>query len=136
MSSSALRQGSLGVGGRGLIGVFRFDELRRTAYTVDLERSRRLQIAANVERDSRQTELLRDHGWRVVRVWEHELKGVQLGETVRRIGTLVRPVLVDADPRRAPSIDEDGGGTHAEPPDESPENHQGQRGAPTRPGRT
>ena len=48
-------------------------------------------IAANVERDARQTELLKEHGWRVVRVWEHELKGDHLGETVWTISTLLRP---------------------------------------------
>lgn len=48
-------------------------------------------IAANVERDARQTELLSEHGWRVVRIWEHDLKGVRLGETVRKIASLVRP---------------------------------------------
>ena len=47
-------------------------------------------IAANMERDARQAELLRECGWRVVRIWEHELKGARLGEIVRRIGKLVR----------------------------------------------
>ena len=50
-------------------------------------------IAANVERDARQTERLREHGWRIVRIWEHELQGVHLGEAVRRIGALLRPGL-------------------------------------------
>jgi DNA mismatch endonuclease (patch repair protein) len=30
-------------------------------------------IAANVERDRRQTKLLRQRGWTVLRVWEHQL---------------------------------------------------------------
>ena len=47
-------------------------------------------IAANVERDARQTALLREHGWRVVRVWEHELQGVRVDEIVVEIGTLLR----------------------------------------------
>lgn len=30
-------------------------------------------LRSNVERDARQTNLLESHGWRVVRVWEHEV---------------------------------------------------------------
>lgn len=48
-------------------------------------------IAANLERDARQTELLSEHGWRAVRSWEHDLKGVRLGETLRKIASLARP---------------------------------------------
>jgi DNA mismatch endonuclease (patch repair protein) len=43
-------------------------------------------IAANVERDLRSTELMRDAGWRVMRFWEHEdPEGVarRVAETVR-----------------------------------------------------
>ncbi len=47
-------------------------------------------IAANVERDARQTERLGERGWRVVRIWEHELNGAHLSEAVWRIGTLLR----------------------------------------------
>lgn len=29
-------------------------------------------IARNVERDARNTQILEDHGWCVIRIWEHE----------------------------------------------------------------
>jgi DNA mismatch endonuclease (patch repair protein) len=43
-------------------------------------------IARNAERDSRNNDLLREAGWTVVRVWEHE----PIDAAVQRIETLVR----------------------------------------------
>jgi DNA mismatch endonuclease (patch repair protein) len=34
----------------------------------------REKISANIERDRRQTQLLRDGGWNVLRFWEHEIQ--------------------------------------------------------------
>jgi DNA mismatch endonuclease (patch repair protein) len=42
-------------------------------------------IGATMERDRRQTKLLRRNGWHVIRVWEHELAPQSLGVTVGRI---------------------------------------------------
>jgi DNA mismatch endonuclease, patch repair protein len=43
-------------------------------------------ISANRERDARQSRLLRQRGWRVIRVWEHDVarRGVQ--RIVARVG--------------------------------------------------
>ena len=46
-------------------------------------------IAANMARDRRQTELLREEGWQVVRIWEHDLSESRIGDTVRKIGSLL-----------------------------------------------
>lgn len=42
-------------------------------------------IASNVARDHRQTEQLRDSGWTVLRVWEHETASRSLAGTVARL---------------------------------------------------
>lgn len=39
-------------------------------------------LLTNVERDKRATRILRESGWRVFRVWEHELRDI--GSVVRR----------------------------------------------------
>jgi len=46
-------------------------------------------LQSNVERDRRQTLLLQNSGWTVVRVWEHDCRGA-LVEVVERITELVR----------------------------------------------
>lgn len=43
-----------------------------------------LKLAVNTDRDRRQTELLGSRGWRVIRIWEHELKQ-SLGRIVEEI---------------------------------------------------
>jgi len=40
-------------------------------------------IASNRSRDQRQTKLLRQRGWKVIRIWEHSLKNSS--QTIRRI---------------------------------------------------
>lgn len=42
-------------------------------------------LAANVERDNRQTEQLHQLGWTVVRIWEHETAPAFLDSTVERL---------------------------------------------------
>jgi len=42
-------------------------------------------IASNIQRDRAQTKALRLRGWRVVRIWEHDLRGSALRRVVRRI---------------------------------------------------
>jgi DNA mismatch endonuclease (patch repair protein) len=46
-------------------------------------------IASVVERDTRQTKLLKDSGWTVVRFWEHEVRDdvSRCVETIRRLLT-------------------------------------------------
>ena len=44
-------------------------------------------ITATVDRDSRQTQELEVRGWRVIRVWEHEI--ADLASVVQRIRTLI-----------------------------------------------
>ena len=56
--------------------------LRRPASNVDYWENK---IAINKERDRRQTRELRKSGWRVLRLWEHELK-----EPERVIGKIRR----------------------------------------------
>ncbi|MGO9270113.1 MAG: very short patch repair endonuclease [Terriglobia bacterium] len=48
----------------------------------------REKIADNIERDKRQTKFLRSSGWRVIRVWEHEV-GVYPDRVVRRISRAI-----------------------------------------------
>ena len=45
-------------------------------------------VERNTTRDRRNTRLLRKDGWRVLRVWEHELK-IDAAKVVRRIEALV-----------------------------------------------
>lgn len=47
-------------------------------------------IARNVERDTRTTEALREQGWRVFRVWEHELSAAEFERTVDRLAERLR----------------------------------------------
>lgn len=47
-------------------------------------------LRANVERDRRQTRALRSLGWRVLRVWEHELAEDALVGVVDRVMAVVR----------------------------------------------
>ncbi len=42
-------------------------------------------IQANVERDIRQTNLLQEHGWMVLRLWEHDLIPSKLTEVVTAV---------------------------------------------------
>jgi DNA mismatch endonuclease (patch repair protein) len=42
-------------------------------------------IDGNRARDERHTRALSDHGWHVIRVWEHELKGETLASVVDRV---------------------------------------------------
>lgn len=48
----------------------------------------RVKIDANVERDRRNTELLRSQGWRVIRIWEHEIKS-SLEDSVARVAQVL-----------------------------------------------
>lgn len=48
-----------------------------------------LKLASNTDRDRRQTTLLRSRGWRVIRIWEHELER-SLGQVVEEINTAYR----------------------------------------------
>lgn len=41
-------------------------------------------INANVERDHKNSQALRSQGWRVIRIWEHEIKS-SLEDTVARV---------------------------------------------------
>lgn len=43
-------------------------------------------LERNVERDRQHDEVLRRHGWAVMRVWEHE----DVGDATRRVERLVR----------------------------------------------
>ena len=47
-------------------------------------------IADNRQRDKRKTTVLRKHGWRVIRVWEHQLFGEGLSETSKLIEQIIR----------------------------------------------
>ena len=42
-------------------------------------------IQATVERDRRQTKLLRSRGWCVIRVWEHEITDAKIDRVVARV---------------------------------------------------
>lgn len=44
----------------------------------------------NRSRDRRQSRMLRSAGWRVVRIWEHEVNPDRLSRLVERIERLVR----------------------------------------------
>lgn len=44
----------------------------------------RVKIDANVERDRRNTKVLRSQGWRVIRIWEHEIKS-SVEDSVARV---------------------------------------------------
>lgn len=46
-------------------------------------------IEANRERDARQTRLLRLAGWRVVRVWEHDLAGLGVTRVAARVAAVI-----------------------------------------------
>jgi DNA mismatch endonuclease, patch repair protein len=46
-------------------------------------------IKANRVRDVRQAKLLKKHGWKVVRVWEHDLKPEQISSAVSRIRNIL-----------------------------------------------
>ncbi|WP_418117932.1 very short patch repair endonuclease [Variovorax sp. 350MFTsu5.1] len=48
-----------------------------------------LKLASNTDRDRRQTALLRSRGWRVIRIWEHELEQ-GLGQVVEDINAAYR----------------------------------------------
>jgi DNA mismatch endonuclease (patch repair protein) len=43
-------------------------------------------LARNVERDQQQDAELADHGWRVVRIWEHESLGMAVRRVVDAVG--------------------------------------------------
>ena|SRR3989338_1539523 len=48
-------------------------------------------LARNVERDKEQEKYLIKHGWRVIRIWEHEIQASQknaMGIIVKKIGRL------------------------------------------------
>lgn len=59
----------------------------------------RAKILANIERDADTNDRLRDHGWLVVRVWEHE----DPAAAAKRIARRVRSRLVMATRRRSAS---------------------------------
>lgn len=42
-------------------------------------------IESNIKRDKRNRRLLRKDGWRVLRVWEHELKKNKIDSTIHKI---------------------------------------------------
>lgn len=42
-------------------------------------------IGSNIERDRHNKRLLRKNGWRVLRIWEHELKKTRIEDTMDRI---------------------------------------------------
>lgn len=42
-------------------------------------------IESNIKRDMRNRRSLRKDGWRVLRVWEHELKKNKIGSTINKI---------------------------------------------------
>src|SRR5688500_16985421 len=48
-------------------------------------------ISANRERDSRQARLLRKRGWRVIRVWEHQVVPRAVARIVARVGRSLEP---------------------------------------------
>ena len=45
-------------------------------------------IAANQARDRRVNRALRKRGWKVVRIWEHELRGKNLARLLKRLRPL------------------------------------------------
>jgi DNA mismatch endonuclease (patch repair protein) len=47
-------------------------------------------IAANRARDARQSRLLRRRGWRVLRVWEHQMRPESVAQVVARATKLLR----------------------------------------------
>ena len=49
-------------------------------------------IQANIERDHRQSQLLENQGWRVLRVWEHDVSNLALSRVVSEIVSALRPV--------------------------------------------
>lgn len=50
-------------------------------------------IQATVERDKRQTKLLESLGWKVVRVWEHDILKGNLDPVITGIASVVRGIL-------------------------------------------
>lgn len=52
----------------------------------DMSQAWRAKIRANAERDHRVTALLESQGWRVIRLWEHEVNAKsRLGPTAKRL---------------------------------------------------
>jgi DNA mismatch endonuclease (patch repair protein) len=49
-------------------------------------------IGGNRARDRMQTRLLRKAGWRVVRIWQHELERKHLKQALRKLRTAGLPV--------------------------------------------
>jgi DNA mismatch endonuclease (patch repair protein) len=47
-------------------------------------------IAANRARDAKQAKLLRQRGWRVLRIWEHQVTPGTVSRVVRRMDRLLR----------------------------------------------
>ena len=59
----------------------------------------REKIARNQARDRLVTRTLRARGWRVIRLWEHELTKryqARLAARLRRVGLIARPLMVQA----------------------------------------
>ena len=50
----------------------------------------REKIEDNRQRDSRQTRLLRSHGWIVLRIWEHEIGASSVAAKLRKIKRVVQ----------------------------------------------
>lgn len=53
----------------------------------------RAKIEANIRRDKRNFAKLRRQGWRVLRVWEHQLKGKSRASTLERIEAFLKQKL-------------------------------------------
>ena len=47
-------------------------------------------IAANRVRDAKQAKLLRQRGWRVLRIWEHQVTPETVARVVKRVDRLLR----------------------------------------------
>ena len=47
-------------------------------------------IEANIKRDKRNFARLRRSGWKVLRVWEHQLKGKRKGKTLERVAQFLQ----------------------------------------------
>jgi DNA mismatch endonuclease (patch repair protein) len=45
----------------------------------------RKKINGNIKRDKRNTEILKKKGWKVIRIWEHEIKDKKMPSVLKRI---------------------------------------------------
>jgi DNA mismatch endonuclease (patch repair protein) len=51
-----------------------------------------LKISRNQARDRKVGSLLKTRGWKVIRVWEHSLRGMEVNRLMKRLSRVLRPV--------------------------------------------